>query len=119
LNRRPPLVALCALAVLSISACVDDADSIRGFIVPTDTPGFTTRDQKGKLSLRAADTSELSFHEMRLPGGALLPESGGLKSPLMCLTQARYGIAWGAIGAAMALATWIIATLVTPLIWKF
>ena len=75
--------------------------SIRGFVVPTDTPGFQARDQKGKLSLRASDTSELVFQDVVLPPDALLPKSGGLKSPLMCLTQARYGISWGAIGAAM------------------
>ena len=76
--------------------------SIRGFVVPTDTPGFQARDQKGKLSLRASDTSELVFQDLALPADAILPKSGGLKSPLMCLTQARYGISWGAIGAAMA-----------------
>jgi len=76
--------------------------SIRGFIVPTDAAGFSARDQKGKLSLRASDTSELVFQDVKLPADALLPESGGIKSPLMCLTQARYGIAWGAMGAAMA-----------------
>jgi glutaryl-CoA dehydrogenase len=76
--------------------------SIRGFIVPTDTPGFTAKDQKGKLSLRASDTSELVLQDVQVPATAMLPKSGGLKSPLMCLTQARYGIAWGAIGAAMA-----------------
>jgi len=81
---------------------LDDSKSIRGFIVPTDTPGFEARDQKGKLSLLASDTSELSFQDVRVGRDALLPESGGLKSPLMCLTQARYGIAWGAVGAAMA-----------------
>jgi glutaryl-CoA dehydrogenase len=81
---------------------LDDVSSIRGFIVPTDTPGFSARDQKGKLSLLASDTSELSLQDVRVPDSALLPESGGLKSPLMCLTQARYGIAWGAVGAAMA-----------------
>jgi glutaryl-CoA dehydrogenase len=81
---------------------VDDAKSIRGFIVPTDTKGFTGKDQKGKLSLRASDTSELHFEDVHLPKDAVLPKSGGLKSPLMCLTQARYGISWGAIGAAMA-----------------
>ncbi len=81
---------------------LDDVASIRGFIVPTDTPGFTARDQKGKLSLLASDTSELTFQDVRVPESALLPGSGGLKSPLMCLTQARYGIAWGAVGAAMA-----------------
>jgi glutaryl-CoA dehydrogenase len=76
--------------------------SIRGFIVPTDTPGFKAKDQKGKLSLRASDTSELVFDNVHLPADAILPKSGGLKSPLMCLTQARYGIAWGALGAAIA-----------------
>jgi len=81
---------------------VDDAESIRGFIVPTDTKGFSAKDQKGKLSLRASDTSELVLQDVCVPNHALLPKSGGLKSPLMCLTQARYGIAWGAIGAAMA-----------------
>src|SRR4051812_1769430 len=81
---------------------MDDANSIRGFIVPTDTPGFQARDQKGKLSLLASDTSELVFQDVRVGADALLPKSGGLKSPLMCLTQARYGISWGALGAAMA-----------------
>jgi glutaryl-CoA dehydrogenase len=81
---------------------VGDAESIRGFIVPTDAPGFQARDQQGKLSLLASDTSELSLQDVRVGDDALLPESKGLKSPLMCLTQARYGIAWGTVGAAMA-----------------
>ena len=81
---------------------VEDAKSIRGFIVPTDTKGFTGKDQKGKLSLRASDTAEIHFEDVQLPKDAILPKSGGLKSPLSCLTQARYGISWGAIGAAMA-----------------
>ena len=81
---------------------LSDARSVRGFIVPADTKGFTARDQKGKLSLRASDTSELIFEDVQLPREAILPASGGLKSPLMCLTQARYGISWGAVGAAMA-----------------
>ncbi len=76
--------------------------SIRGFIVPTDSKGFKAKDQKGKLSLRASDTSELVFQDVHLPADAVLPGSGSLKSPLMCLTQARYGISWGAMGAAMA-----------------
>jgi glutaryl-CoA dehydrogenase len=80
----------------------DDPKSIRGFIVPTDTKGFSAKDQKGKLSLRASDTSELVLEDVKLPKDAILPSSGGLRSPLMCLTQARYGIAWGAVGAAMA-----------------
>ena len=79
-----------------------DAKGIRGFLVPTDADGFSARDQKGKLSLLASDTSELHLHDVALPASALLPGSSGLKSPLLCLTQARYGIAWGAVGAAMA-----------------
>jgi len=79
-----------------------DDSSIRGFIVPKTAKGFTAKDQKGKISLRASDTSELVFQDVHLPADSILPKSGGLKSPLMCLTQARYGIAWGATGAAMA-----------------
>ena len=84
------------------TGALDDVASIRGFVVPTDTPGFTARDQKGKPSLLASDTSELVLQDVRISADALLPGSGGLKSPLMCLNQARYGIAWGATGAAMA-----------------
>src|SRR5437870_9373716 len=84
------------------TGALDEPDSIRGFIVPTDTKGFSAKDQQGKLSLRASDTSELVLEDVCVPKEALLPKSGGLKSPLMCLTQARYGIAWGAVGAAMA-----------------
>jgi len=79
-----------------------DTKGIRGFVVPTDLPGFTATDQKGKLSLLASDTSELHLEDVEVSESAILPESKGLKSPLMCLTQARYGIAWGAVGAAMA-----------------
>src|SRR4029077_2689069 len=80
---------------------VDDANSIRGFIVPAGTPGYAGKDQKGKLSLRASDTSEIHLQDVHLPKDAILPKSGGIKSPLMCLTQARYGIAWGAGGPPM------------------
>jgi glutaryl-CoA dehydrogenase len=81
---------------------LDDSRSIRGFIVETDRDGFVAKDQKGKLSLRASDTSEISLQEVRVPAANLLPGSAGLKSALMCLNQARYGIAWGAVGAGMA-----------------
>ena len=77
-------------------------EDIRGFLVEKGTPGFEAKGMHGKHSLRASDTSELVFNDVELPGDAILPGSGGLKSPLMCLTQARYGIAWGAVGAAMA-----------------
>ncbi len=75
---------------------------IRGFLVERGTAGFDTKPMHGKHSLRASDTSELVFNDVRLGADALLPGSGGLKSALMCLTQARYGIAWGAVGSAMA-----------------
>ncbi|MFN2432509.1 MAG: acyl-CoA dehydrogenase family protein, partial [Gemmatimonadota bacterium] len=75
---------------------------IRGFLVERGTPGFSAPEMHRKHSLRASVTSELTFDECEIPEDALLPGSGGLKSPLMCLTQARYGISWGACGAAMA-----------------
>ncbi len=81
---------------------IGDIKGIRGFVVPTDADGFAAKDQTGKLSLLASDTSELVLDDVEVPDGALLPETTGLKNPLMCLTQARYGIAWGGIGAAMA-----------------
>jgi glutaryl-CoA dehydrogenase len=75
---------------------------IRGFLVEKETAGFTTHDIKTKLSMRASITSELVFEDVRVPEENLLPKAEGLKAPLQCLTQARYGIAWGAVGAAMA-----------------
>ena len=80
----------------------DENDKVRGFLVPTKTPGFSAFDVHGKWSLRASVTSGLSLQDVRLPASAVLPGSGGLKSPLMCLNQARYGIGWGALGAAMS-----------------
>ncbi len=79
-----------------------DDGAIRGFLVEKGTPGFQTRDYHNKHSLRASVTSELLFDNCRVPSDALLPGTTGLKHALMCLTQARYGIAWGALGAAMA-----------------
>jgi glutaryl-CoA dehydrogenase len=75
-------------------------DGIRGFVVPTDTPGFSAPEIKHKGSLRASVTSELVLEGVRLPAAAALPEVSGLKGPLSCLNQARYGIVWGALGAA-------------------
>jgi glutaryl-CoA dehydrogenase len=75
-------------------------DGVRGFLVPRGTPGFSTRDIERKLSLRAAVTSELIFDDCRLPADAALPEVRGMRGPLSCLTEARYGIVWGAMGAA-------------------
>lgn len=77
-------------------------EGIRGFIVPTGTPGFTTSDIHGKLSLRASVTSELVLSDVRLPQDAVLPGVRGLRGPLGCLSEARFGIIWGAIGAGRA-----------------
>jgi glutaryl-CoA dehydrogenase len=77
-------------------------EGIRGFLVEKGTPGYTSQDIKGKWSLRASVTSTLAFQDVRVPASSLLPEAVGLKGPLSCLTQARYGIGWGAIGAALA-----------------
>ena len=77
-------------------------DGIRGFLVERGTPGFSTPDHKGKYSLRVSVTSQLVFEDCRVPADSLLPGTSGLKNPLKCLTQARFGIAWGAIGSAMA-----------------
>ena len=78
----------------------EDAKSIKGFVVPTDSPGFTARDVKKKLSLRASVTSELVLEGVRLPNSAVLPEVSGLRGPLSCLNEARFGIVFGALGAA-------------------
>lgn len=77
-------------------------DGVRGFLVDKDTPGYTARDIKHKMSLRASITSELFFDNVRVPDTQRLPEAAGLGAPLSCLTQARYGIAWGGVGAAQA-----------------
>jgi glutaryl-CoA dehydrogenase len=89
--------------VAVIWAKVDDEDGkVRGFLVETNRPGFSAYDVHGKWSLRASVTSGLSLQDVRIPACNLLPGSGGLKSPLMCLNQARYGISWGGLGAAMS-----------------
>ena len=77
-------------------------EGVRGFVVETDRPGFEARDIKGKFSLRASVTSELFLEDVEVPEANRLPEAKGISAPLSCLNQARYGISWGAIGAAMA-----------------
>ncbi|MFD6272191.1 acyl-CoA dehydrogenase family protein [Nocardia asteroides] len=77
-----------------------DKPRVRGFLVPAGTPGFTTRELHGKLSLRASLTAALDFDDVRLPADAVLPESRGLSAPLACLSEARFGIVFGALGAA-------------------
>jgi len=76
------------------------AEGIAGFVVPLDSPGVTVNEIKQKLSLRASSTGEIVLDGVRLPADALLPEGRGLRAPLACLTEARHGIAWGALGAA-------------------
>jgi glutaryl-CoA dehydrogenase len=80
----------------------DEENQVRGFLVETDRPGFRAYDVHGKWSLRASVTSGLSLQDVHVPAANLMPGTGGLKSPLMCLNQARYGISWGALGAAMS-----------------
>jgi glutaryl-CoA dehydrogenase len=75
-------------------------EGVLGFAVPTDTPGFAVREVTGKMSLRASATGEITLDEVRLPDAGRLPEARGLKAPLSCLTEARFGIIWGALGAA-------------------
>ena len=89
-----------AAAIAVVWAATDDG--IRGFLVPKGTKGFTTQDIHQKLSLRASITSELLLDDVRLPADAMLPEAKGLRGPLSCLNEARYGIVWGAAGAARA-----------------
>jgi glutaryl-CoA dehydrogenase len=89
-----------AAAVAVVWANTDEG--VRGFVVPKGTPGFTTQDIHKKMSLRASITSELLLDEVRLPDSARLPEANSLRGPLSCLNEARYGIVWGAAGAARA-----------------
>jgi len=102
LNGTKRWITNGSLAQLAVVWAHTD-DGVRGFLVETDRPGFETRDIKGKFSLRASVTSELFLHDVEVSEEeSLLPGVRGLKGPLSCLTQARYGIAWGALGAAMA-----------------
>lgn len=90
------------LAHIAIVWAKDEAGRVLGFIVPTDSKGFQAREVKHKMSLRASVTSELILDEVRVPESLRLPKAEGLKAPLSCLTQARFGIAWGAMGALEA-----------------
>ena len=90
------------LAHIAIVWAKDEAGRVLGFIVPTDSKGFQAREVKRKMSLRASVTSELILEEVRVPESLRLPKAEGLKAPLSCLTQARFGIAWGAMGALEA-----------------
>jgi glutaryl-CoA dehydrogenase len=90
-----------SVAEIAVVWAVTD-DGVRGFLVPRGTQGFTTQDIHKKMSLRASITSELLLDDVRLPESAMLPEATSLKGPLSCLNEARYGIVWGAAGAARA-----------------
>lgn len=90
-----------SIADIAIVWAKDEDDIIRGFIVPKDTPGFSAPEMHGKLSLRASVTSELVLDNVIVPNNFKLPKAEGLKAPLSCLSQARYSITWGAIGAAI------------------
>ncbi len=102
LNGTKMWITNGSLAQVAIIWAKDEDGEIRGFIVETDRPGFSAHEIKTKSSMRASDTSELVLEGVRLPEDAALPEAVGLRAALMCLTQARYGIAWGAVGAAAA-----------------
>ena len=102
LNGSKMWITNGTLAAVAVVWAQVEGEGIRGFLVPTDTPGFTATKITRKLSLRASVTAELSFDGLRLPGDAVFPEVHGLKGPLSCLNEARYGILWGAVGAARA-----------------
>lgn len=94
--------SIADVAVIWAKTEGDDPRSIRGFLVESGAPGFSAREMEGKFSLRASVTSELVLEDCFVAEESLLPGTNGLRSPLSCLTQARYGISWGAIGAALA-----------------
>jgi glutaryl-CoA dehydrogenase len=102
LNGSKAWITNGSIADIAIVWAKTEGDEIRGFIVEKDRKGFGSRETHHKLSLRASVTSELMFQDCVIPEENVLPGSKGLKSPLMCLTQARYGISWGATGAAMS-----------------
>ena len=101
LNGAKMWITNSPIADLAVVWAKDEEGKIRGMVVETGTPGFTTPEIHGKLSLRASITGELVFEDVRVPKEQVFPDIKGLKGPLSCLSKARYGIAWGAIGAAL------------------
>jgi glutaryl-CoA dehydrogenase len=99
LNGRKRWIGMGTIADVAVVWAQTD-DGIRGFLVPTGTAGFSAKDITGKLSMRASVQCELFLEDVRLPEGAMLPKAEGLKGPFACLNEARYGIVWGAMGAA-------------------
>lgn len=102
LNGSKMWITNGSIADVAVVWAKDDEGEIRGFLIDKDTPGFRAVDIEGKFSLRASVTSELILEDCEIPAENMLPNIKGLKGPLSCLSQARYGIAWGALGAAMA-----------------
>ena len=102
LNGSKMWITNGTIADVAVVWAKDDEGVIRGFLVEQGTPGFTTQKMHGKFSLRASDTAELIFDDCNIPEENVLPGVQGMKGPLSCLTQARYGIAWGTVGAAAA-----------------
>jgi glutaryl-CoA dehydrogenase len=102
LNGAKAWITSGSIADVAVVWAMCDDGVVRGFLVERGTPGFSTRDYQGKFSLRASVTSELIFQDCAVAATSLLPGTSGLKSALMCLNQARYGIAWGGIGSALA-----------------
>ena len=102
LNGTKMWITNGGIADLAVVWARTDDEGVRGFLVPAGTPGFSTRDIERKLSLRASVTSELILEDCRLPADAVLPEVRGMRGPLSCLNEARYGIVWGSMGAARA-----------------
>ena len=101
LNGEKMWITSGSIADVAVVWAKDDSDTVRGFLVESDRPGFRAEEIHGKYSLRASVTSSLSFHDLRIPAANLLPKVSGLKGALMCLNQARFGIGWGVLGAAM------------------
>lgn len=102
LNGSKMWITNSPIADICVLWAKDDEGVVRGFIVPTDTPGFSAPKIESKMSLRASCTGEVVLQDCRIPASAQLPDAKGLKAPLGCLTQARYGISWGALGALEA-----------------
>jgi len=103
LNGVKMWISYGSVADIAIVWANDDDDLVRGFVVPTDTPGFTARTVNRQMSLRTSGASELVLEDVRVPASAALPSAKGLSAPLSCLTQARYGISWGVLGALEAI----------------
>src|SRR5947207_6856124 len=108
LNGTKLWITNASIAAVAVVWAKEDDGEIYGFLVEKGTPGFSTLDIHGKFSMRASITSELAFQDVRIPLENKLPNVKGLRGPLGCLSQARYGIAWGAVGAAMACYDWAL-----------